>query len=391
MRCLIGSGVQSKATNVLNVSFDVMCGHNMSKILLPPLNVDLSKQDQPMSLRKYFSCILRVCLNWLNSFFHIFLFCRKETPIENAIICTSTPSETVPSASGYESPPPSKRNLDKPPPLQRNKRYKKRAVQYSTASSSSDDDCETDQRSYNLRRLASGGNQESVIKNETKSAQQERRTLRKRIGDSKPAEIEDDDRSTSPMKRSKKMLDGIDHTGQATSSTSTANCPSMPADFSKPFSELKYLESIGSIRTIRRAKHPNINRVPTTKAITATPFVSPESQNGWDRKTKLKISYRTGLLKTNDIQFALIIYEPLTMVTRRNLLEEFQRAALEEEQQRSQLTPKVLFSSSSTSSSPASLSLSTLRSSSKSISLKTPTIRNKPKNDKVSSLRRLRF
>lgn len=203
-------------------------------------------------------------------------------------------------------------------------------------------------------------------------------------------EDNDDDRSTSPMKRSKKMLDGIDHTGHAASS-STANCSAqpMPADFSKPFSELKYLESIGSIRTIRRAKHPGINRVPTTKAITATPFVSPESQNGWDRKTKLKISYRTGLLKKNDIQFALIIYEPLTMVTRRNLLEEFQRAALEEEQQRSRLTPKVLFSSSSSSS--PSLPHDTLRRASKSINLKTPTIRNKPKNDKVSSLRRLRF
>lgn len=239
-----------------------------------------------------------------------------------------------------------------------------------------------------MRRLAGVGRQEGRI-------------LRKRAGDSKSLEIEDDaaddDRSTSPMKRSKKMLDSIDHTGRPSSSSSpssTATCSShsMPADFSKPFSELKYLESIGSIRTIRRAKHPNINRVPTTKAtITATPFVSPESQNGWDRKTKLKLSYRTGLLKKNDIQFALIIYEPLTMVTRRNLLEEFQRAALEEEQQKNKLTPKVLFSSSTSSSPPSSLPLDTLRSSSKSINLKTSTMRNKPKNDKVSSLRRLRF
>lgn len=213
---------------------------------------------------------------------------------------------------------------------------------------------------------------------------QEGRTLRKRAGDSKSLVVQDDDdsdRSTSPMKRSRKMLDSVDHTGRAASSSSSiANCSTqpMPADFSKPYSELKYLESIGSIRTIRRAKHPNINKVPTTKAITATPFVSPESQNGWDRKTKLKISYRIGLQKKNDIQFALIIYEPLTMVTRRNLLEEFQQAALEEEQQRDKSTPKVLFSSPP-------------RSASKSINLKTPTIRSKPKNDKVSSLRRLRF
>lgn len=323
---------------------------------------------------------------WLN--FWIF-HCRKETPIENAIICTSTPAETVPAASGYESPPPSKRNLEKPPPLLRNKRYKKRAIQYTTASSSSDDDCESNHPSYNLRRLAGAGRQEG-------------RTLRKRAGDTKPTEaaaaaaVGDDDegdRSTSPMKRSKKMLDGIDHTAPATSSTANRSTHPMPAaDFSKPFSELKYLESIGSIRTIRRAKHPNINRVPTAKTtITATPFVSPESQNGWDRKTKLKLSYRTGLLKKNDIQFALIIYEPLTMVTRRNLLEEFQRAALEEEQQKNKLTPRVLFSSSPASSSSPTLPLDALRSANKSINLKTPTMRNKPKNDKVSSLRRLRF
>lgn len=311
--------------------------------------------------------------------------------MENAIVCTSSAPETVPLASGYDSPPPSYRNLDKPPPLHRNKRYKKRAVQYSTASSSSDDECETDQRSYNLRRLAGGG-----VKAESKPTQQERRTLRKRAGDSRPLEVDDEDRSTSPMKRSKKMLDGIDRMGHASSSAvAAANCSaqSMPADFSKPFSELKYLESIGSIRTIRRAKHPGINRVPTTKAITATPFVSPESQNGWDRKTKLKISYRTGLQKKNDIQFALIIYEPLTMVTRRNLLEEFQRAALEEEQQRHKLAPKVLFSSSSPATSPSTPSLTrdAMRTTSNSINLKTPTIRNKPKNDKISSLRRLRF
>lgn len=311
------------------------------------------------------------------------LICRKETPIENAIVCTSTPAETVPTASGYDSPPPSKRNLEKPPPLIRNKRYKRRAIQYTTASSSSDDDCESNHPSYNLRRL--GG-----------VARQEGRTLRKRAGDTKPIEVKNDeddddgDRSTSPMKRSKKMLDGINHTGPASSSTANCSDHSLPADFSKPFSELKYLESIGSIRTIRRAKHPNINRVPTAKAtITATPFVSPESQNGWDRKTKLKLSYRTGLLKKNDIQFALIIYEPLTMVTRRNLLEEFQRAALEEEQQRNKLTPRVLFSSSSTPSS-SPLPLDALRSANKSINLKTP-MRSKPKNDKVSSLRRLRF
>lgn len=307
----------------------------------------------------------------------MFVIFRKETPIENAIMCTPTPSD-VPSASGYESPPPSKRNLEKPPPLHRNKKYKRRVIQYSTASSSSDDEFETHHKSYNLRRLAGDGSQSQrkhVIKTEIKST----RTLRKRVvEESKPVDIEED-RSTSPMKRSKRMLGGVDDVPPRASS-STASCSLMNSEFSKPFSELKYFESIGSIRTIRRAKHPGINKVPTAKAITATPFVSPESQNGWDRKTKLKVSYRTGLVKKNDIQFALIIYEPLTMVTRRNLLEEFQKAALEEEHHKNIATPKSLFSSP----------LETMRSSSDSVNLKTP-IRIKPKNDKVSSLRRLRF
>lgn len=292
-------------------------------------------------------------------------------------MCTSTPSD-VPSASGYESPPPSKRNLEKPPPLHRNKKYKRRVIQYSTASSSSDDEFETNHKSYNLRRLAGDGSQSQrkhVIKTEIKST----RMLRKRVVEESKPVASEEDRSTSPMKRSKRMLGGIDDV-PARPSSSTASCSLMNSEFSKPFSELKYFESIGSIRTIRRAKHPGINKVPTAKAITATPFVSPESQNGWDRKTKLKISYRTGLVKKNDIQFALIIYEPLTMVTRRNLLEEFQKAALEEEHHKSLATPKSLFSST----------LATMRSPNDSVNLKTP-IRIKPKNDKVSSLRRLRF
>lgn len=293
----------------------------------------------------------------------------------------------MPSASGYESPPPSKRNLEKPPPLHRNKKYKRRVIQYNTASSGSDDEYESVPKSYNLRRLAGDRSQRqrntNVIKTDLKSTQNVSRMQRKRlIEPSKPVEDEvevEEDRSLSPMKRSKKMLGGIDDVPHP--STSTMNCSLNQQDMSKPFSQLKYLESIGSIRTIRRAKHPGINKVPNTKAITATPFVSPESQNGWDRKTKLKISYRTGLVKKNDIQFALIIYEPLTMITRRNLLEEFQKAAIEEEQQKNKVTPKALFSSP----------LQTIHTPNESIILKTPTIRNKPKNDKVSSLRRLRF
>lgn len=298
-------------------------------------------------------------------------FSRKETPIENAILCTS--SETA-SPSGYESPPPSSRNLSRPPTLHRNKRHKKRIIEYSTASSDSDEGFELDRKSYNLRQ------NKNVMKQVDRTAEPEGRLLRKRVV--KEAKVDDlkDDRSSSPMKRSKKMLDSINDI--TTASSSAASCPSVHCDLSKPYSELNYFESIGSIRTIRRAKHPNINKVPSSKVITATPLISPESQNGWDRKTKLKISYRTGLVKKDDVQFALIIYEPLTVVTRRNLLEEFQKAAEEEEEQQKDKKPsKTLFSTP----------LNSTKGSRDSVSLKTPLIRAKPKNEKSSSLRRLRF
>lgn len=252
----------------------------------------------------------------------------------------------------------------------RNKRFKKRVVEYHTASSDSDEGLEPEHKSYNLRQ------NKNVMKQAVKPIEAEGRLLRKRIVKDTKTEDLRDDRSSSPMKRSKKMLDSMNEIP-----TSAVSCSSVHCDLSKPYSELNYLESIGSIRTIRRAKHPNINKVPTAKVITATPLISPESQNGWDRKTKLKISYRTGLLKKDDIQFALIIYEPLTVVTRRNLLEEFQKAAEEEEQQKDKSTPKSRFAtpinSAQTPRNPASL--------------KTPSIRTKPKTEKSSSLRRLRF
>lgn len=147
---------------------------------------------------------------------------------------------------------------------------------------------------------------------------------------------------------------------------STSTAPSL-----KCYSELRYLEAIGSIRTIRRSKHPGINKLPTSSAhsgmvTTTTPLISPESQNGWDRKTKLKLSYRIGNT-TNDIQFALIIYEPLTMVTRRNLLEEFQLAA-EDEANRSRSVKKSHTRTNKTKAKATPL-----------------------KSDKLLSLRRLRF
>lgn len=312
-------------------------------------------------------------------------FFRKETPIENDILCTPKDASTF---AGYDSPPPSKRNLDQPPPLHRNKKYKKRVKEDHVTSSSSDDECDTDNKTYNLRRTTTCEGSQNVIKTESKIVQRDVRSLRKRTIDEEVTKSnhDEDDRSSSPMKRSKKMLDSINEISCA--STSTGGCSSVNVNSSKPYSELKYLESIGSIRTIRRAKHPGINKVPSTKSITATPFVSPESQNGWDRKTKLKISYRTGLVQKEDIQFALIIYEPLTMVTRRNLLDEFERAAEEEKQEQQQhkdKAKKLLFTP------PSNPSLESIGSPSDPLILKTPNIRNKTKNEKVSSLRRLRF
>lgn len=198
----------------------------------------------------------------------------------------------------------------------------------------------------------------------------ERRTLRKRtVDETKASEL----RSVSPMKRTRKANDSCP-------GPSLGKCPSSTRSsfISKPYSELHYLESIGSIRTIRRAKHPDINKIPT-RTQTATPFVSPESQNGWDRKTKLKISYRIGATNENDIQFALIVYEPMTMLIRRNLLEEFQKAALEEEQERassSQIVP---------------LPTTPIDTMNRSGLLKTSLDKMKVKVEKPISLRRLRF
>lgn len=301
-------------------------------------------------------------------------FNRKETPSENKITCLP-PAPRI--TKGFESPPPTRRNLSAPPPLIRPKnRIRPKTDDESGKSSDSDgDETKTYTRTtYNLRRLA-GVRDETNNNKSTKVI----RTLRKRVvDDGKAIEM----RNVSPVKRTKKT--------STTTTTDTLTGPSFSKTSTKrqncdnnlnPYSELHYLESIGSIRTIRRAKHPGINKVPMSK-MTATPFISPESQNGWDRKTKLKISYRIGLID-DDIQFALIIYEPMTMVIRRNLLAEFQKAAEEEEEQRSRSTaasPKI-----------PSLQSSPMDKLNQSKLMKTPLDRVKSKIERPSSLRRLRF
>lgn len=236
-----------------------------------------------------------------------------------------------------------------PPPLTRGKRFLQTA------------EAPQRTRAYNLR--GSGSDSSPEISSPAKN-------LRKRVQANDCAQI------NSPTKRNRlvtsecdaiatpRSIDNAYRSGAADrttcgSSHSIASCSSP-----KTFSELKYLESVGSIRTIRRSKHPGINKVPTMQTDTPTPFVSPESQNGWDRKTKLKLSYRIGAQCTDDIQFALVIYEPLTMVTRRNLLNEFERAADED---------------------------AALRKSTKTTSTKKDPGKGKPRNDKLASLRRLRF
>lgn len=305
-----------------------------------------------------------------------FHFYRKESPSENKI--TFLPS--APAVKCFDSPPPTRRNLDVPPPLVRH-RYRNpirtSAEEDSEKSSDSDgDEIKTYVRTYNLRRLAGvrdeDTNSKTTKSNQPRGTARELRATRKR--EAKATET----RNLSPTKRTKKA------TGLVSRSTSAPAKCSTVANASG-FSELYYLESIGSIRTIRRAKHPNINKVPISRTEIATPFVSPESQNGWDRKTKLKISYRVNLLKENDIQFALIIYEPVTMLIRRNLLEEFEKAANEEGEQQRNATATTTSSLVSLPSTPTPID------SNQSDLLKTPIDRCKNKTERPMSLRRLRF
>lgn len=92
------------------------------------------------------------------------------------------------------------------------------------------------------------------------------------------------------------------------------------------YSELKYLEAIGIMRTIKQPKHRGIS-VAAGGSGAPTIYSSPDQHN--DRMTKIKISYR--VRKTDgDVQFALIVYEQVTRnpVTRRNLMTDFNETTL---------------------------------------------------------------
>lgn len=262
----------------------------------------------------------------------------------------------------FDSPPNSNLIIksNEPPPLTRGKHFLK--------TDSDDEPTPAKTKTYNLRRFNEGAQKpSSPVKCEAKNSRKRTAKTTEMTEDESPTKrsksTEIVSSTSTPPKPLNRSLDAAykqSETTQDISRPNNATCANQ-----KTYTDLKYLESIGSIRTIRRVKHPGINKVPSVKTDAVTPFISPESQNGWDRKTKLKLSYRLNTSGINDIQFALIIYEPLTMVTRRNLLEEFEKAARDE--------PKHLPSANK------------IKSSTK---LK---IGSKPKNDKLASLRRLRF
>jgi hypothetical protein len=98
------------------------------------------------------------------------------------------------------------------------------------------------------------------------------------------------------------------------------------------YSDLKYLEAVGVLRQKHNKKHRgvipelNVSMNQSAEASNANEMTPTTSQsNCWERKTRLKISYRIN--DTNgQVQFALIVYEHLTRSsrTRRNLMLDFQ-------------------------------------------------------------------
>lgn len=109
--------------------------------------------------------------------------------------------------------------------------------------------------------------------------------------------------------------------------------PESPAPASEPrqnaYSELQYLEAIGTVRTYHESKHrgtrtshhiPRDETSPSDESNTSSAS-NADSAGPADKRTKLKLSYRSHL-QTTETQFALIIYEDLTprsSKVRRNL------------------------------------------------------------------------
>lgn len=341
---------------------------------------------------------------------------RRETPIENTqpppVVIKPEPDKQ------YDSPPPSIRISDNPPPLTRGKKFLRTndGVTKNCTKSTTNIKQELNglpEKVYNLRKMLcdednngktqkTGETSKSDIKTEVKAETKVTRMRRKRhvkieTSDDSPTKVLRSGTRITQRIPSQKVSSNKTETITSPTSTITSVSPSCSTSqtaptcsIAKQYTDLKYLESIGSIRTIRKIKHPGINKVPTSKMTNiSTPFVSPESQNGWDRKTKLKLSYRLGSLGSNDIQFALIIYEPLTMMSRRNLLEEFERAAADEKEAK---TTTATTSTSTTTTTTTTTNPEPVKT------FVPPKVTNgkvmkssKIKNDKFISLRRLRF
>lgn len=112
-----------------------------------------------------------------------------------------------------------------------------------------------------------------------------------------------------------------------TTTTTTQNCYQTPdwtmsstPDTSNDvrYSELKYFETSGILRSSLQPEHKSFRNSSTLNA-----------NGSWDRETRIQISYRIRL-DDNDVQFALIVYSnlhPYSALSRRNLMTEFDDVA----------------------------------------------------------------
>lgn len=192
------------------------------------------------------------------------MFFRRETPTENTALC-SVP--TICASDEFESPPNSKLIIksNKPPPLNRGKRFLKTVADDKPAPART--------KTYNLRRFAEDTHRTSS------PAKHEATNSRKRAAKTK--EIAKDESPTkrsksteisasisTPTKSTNRTIDSAYKDTQDAIRPNNGTCSNQ-----RTYTELKYLESIGSIRTIRRAKHPGINKVPSVKTEAVTPFI----------------------------------------------------------------------------------------------------------------------
>uniref|UniRef100_A0A1Q3G1S5 Uncharacterized protein n=1 Tax=Culex tarsalis TaxID=7177 RepID=A0A1Q3G1S5_CULTA len=97
---------------------------------------------------------------------------------------------------------------------------------------------------------------------------------------------------------------------------------------STTYSELQYLETVGAVRTANEPKHRGTRTThhipredPSADSSGPSEATTSSSSSIGEKRTKLKLSYRTHL-RTQEVQFALIIYEHISTrstAVRRNL------------------------------------------------------------------------